>query len=170
MTRALLLAALAACNAASADPGRRHVEPAPTSVVELSSAQPREGSALVIDEVGAAGAPDWFEIVNPTNAPIDLSDFVYVDVADDLERARPFPPRTLAPGERHVQSVDKAIDRFRLGAGEELWIYRVADGAEIDGVDWERGDSPYNGSYALVPSVTGEFQTLARDTRGEPSG
>jgi hypothetical protein len=160
MTRIALLAALAACNAASADTGRRHVEPAPT---------PEDGPSLVIDEVGAAGAPDWFEVVNPTNRALELADFVYVDVADDLERARPFPARTLRPGERHVQSVDKALDRFRLGAGEELWIYRARDGAEIDGVDWERGDSPNGGSYARVPSVTGEFTTLARDTRGEPS-
>src|SRR5687768_17845780 len=110
MTRVALLTSLsAACAAASADPGRRHVEPAPAVV---APALP----ALVIDEVGAAGAPDWFEVVNTTHQLIELADFVYVDVAGDLDRARSFPDRTLGPGERHVQYVDTAIDGFWLGA------------------------------------------------------
>jgi hypothetical protein len=172
MTRIALLAALAACSAARAGTETRAVAtaPRPAPVVVPSPAAPEAPPILVIDEICAAGVPDWFEVVNTTTLPIELSDFVYVDVADDLARARPLPARTLRPGERHVQFVDVAIDGFRLGGGEELWIYRAADGEEIDGVDWADGDSPDDGSYARVPSVTGDFTTTVRDTRGEPSG
>jgi hypothetical protein len=123
---------------------------------------------LVINEVAAAGAPDdWFEVKNVGDAPIDLADLVFVDAADELERARAFPAFVLAPGERHVQSVTTAVAGFKLGKGEELYLYRADDGAVVDHVDWDAGASPAGGSYARHPDGYGRFVTVAADTRGD---
>ncbi len=123
---------------------------------------------LVVNEVAAAGVPDdWFEVVNLSDAPVDIADFVFVDALEELDRARALSPDvTLRPGERHVQVVSKATSGFRLGRDEGLWIYRARDGRLSDGVDWAEGDAPDGGSFARVPDAIGDFRTSVRPTRG----
>lgn len=125
---------------------------------------------LVLNEVVASGAPDWFEIVNATSAPVELSQFVYVDAAGDFTKARAFPPMVLGPGARYVQDVDDVTSGFKLAGDEELWVYRAADHALSDGVDWADGASPAGMSYARVPDVFGPFvtQTATRGTANLP--
>lgn len=124
---------------------------------------------LVINELAAGEAPDWFEVVNATTAPIELSDFVFVDVAGDLAKAVPFPRMTLGPGAYYAQDVDGTTIPFKLGADEELWIYRASDRALSDGVDWAAGASPTGQSYARLPDVFGAFATSATPTKGAPN-
>lgn len=120
---------------------------------------PRHG--LVLTEVAAAGEPyDWIEVLNVSGHPLDLVDYVYVDLRGDLERARPFSDVTLAPGERHLQPISDLRSGFALGPDEEVWIYRAADGALVDGADWDEGAAPAGGSLARLGD-TGGFVTVA---------
>jgi hypothetical protein len=154
---------LAACGNAAAGPT---VDTCSADVVPTATAR----CGLVINEVAAAGAPDdWFEVINTGGAPIDLSDFVYVDTPGALDRARSFPAFVLRPGDRHVQYVSKPVAGFKLGSGEALYVYRGEDGALIDHVDWAEGDAPRAGSFARMPDALGAFRTRARDTQGGPN-
>jgi hypothetical protein len=128
--------------------------------VDADDAPPDLRRELVIDEVGASGDPDWFVVVNATDAPLHLADYLYVDTEGDLERAARFPAVTLAPGARHVETVLEQRGGFKLGSDEELWIYRDRDGEPSDAVDWADGASPAGGSYRRRPSVTGDFLTV----------
>jgi hypothetical protein len=123
---------------------------------------------VVLDEIAASESPDWIEVVNATTGPIELSDFVYVDVAGDFMKARAFPVMTLGPGGRYVQTIDDASSGFKLASDEELWIYRASDHALSDGVDWAEGDSPAGMSFARSPDVFGPFVTGA-PSRGAPN-
>lgn len=91
---------------------------------------------LAIEEIAANGDPDWFEVVNTTDEPIDLSAYVFVDAEGDLERAAAFPEIVLPPGGKLVQVVLAEQHGFRLGREEELYVYRACDGRLSDGVDW----------------------------------
>ena len=131
-----------------------------------ATALPTDPSALVITEVAAAGTPDdWVEVKNVSDEPIDLDDFVVVDTRGDLDRARPLGAATLAPGDRHVRILTEATVGFRLAGDEEIWVYRVANGTLVDGIDWSQGASPPGGSLAR-PGDRGAFVTVAVDTRG----
>jgi hypothetical protein len=126
-----------------------------------------EPSGLLITEVAAAGEPeDWVEVMNTSEAPVDLDDFVIVDKRDAIDRARPVGAVTLGPGERYVRVISDATVGFRLAGDEEVWIYRAGDGALVDGVDWNQGASTPGGSLARQDDV-GAFRTVAKDTRGQ---
>lgn len=121
---------------------------------------------LVINEVAAGEDPDWIEIVNVTNAPVQLDQFAYVDTANEFVMWKQFPTMTLAPGAYYVQDVSTAISGFALGGDEDVWIYRMSDMRQSDGVDWPAGASPMGSSYARSPDKTGAFATDATPTRG----
>ncbi len=122
--------------------------------------------ALALTEVAAAGIPDdWVEVLNVSDEPVELVDFVVVDERGRLDRARPLGATTLAPGERQVCAIDDATTGFRLAGDEEVWIYRAADGALVDGVDWAQGASPPGGSLARRGD-SGGFATITTDSRG----
>jgi hypothetical protein len=123
---------------------------------------------LVVNEVAAGEAPDWFELINVTSSDVALDQFVYVDVAGDFSKARPLPAVTLPPGGYFTQDVDDTISGFKLGSDEELWIYRASDHALSDGVDWPEGASPAGSSYARAPDATGAFVTGA-PSKGQPN-
>lgn len=158
------LAALAACsNAADSSPD--------SGLAPLDGRQASDGPSpdttaplriLVVNEVAAGEAPDWFEVVNATAAPVELSDFVYVDLAGDFAKARAFPAMTLAPGAYHAQDVDDTISGFKLGGDEELWVYRASDRALSDSVDWDEGDAPTGMSFGRSPTIFGDFVTGAQ--------
>lgn len=152
-TGALAGLALAACNHVSADTESRALrDPA---------------CPLAINEVAAAGEPtDWFELVNVSRAPLDLSAFVFTDAETSLAHAAHLPPTVLAPGARHVQEVTAADAGFRLGGEDALYLYRADDGHRCDGVRWHDDDAPRGGSLARLPDGTGGFETAMPDTRG----
>jgi hypothetical protein len=134
-----------------------------------TSALANEPSGLVISEIAAAGVPDdWVEVKNVSDEPIDLADFVIVDDRKDLDRARPVGATILGPGERHVRVLTDSTVGFRLAGDEEVWLFRLSDGALIDGVDWAQGASPPGGSLARRGD-TGAFVTVSEDTRGRPN-
>lgn len=117
----------------------------------------RPADGLRLTEVVVDGSPyDWIEVVNAGDVPLHLVDFVYADALGDLDRARPFPDLRLAPGQRHLQPVDRARSGFALDGDDELWLYRVEDGALVDGVDWQHGDVPAGGALTRLDD-TGDF-------------
>ncbi|MCX5742869.1 MAG: hypothetical protein NT062_10275, partial [Proteobacteria bacterium] len=132
-------------------------------------AAPTLSRILVINEVAPGESPDWFEVVNATTAPVQLADFVFVDVAGDLTKAVAFPPMLLGPGAFFAQDVDGTVVPFKLGADEELWIYGAADHVVSDGVDWAAGDGLAGTAFARNPDVFGAFVTTTKPTRGTPN-
>ena len=165
------LVLLAACSNAAdpavdafvGSPDASTIDAAPDAPIDAPAGVPIR--ILVLNEVGAGDTPDWFEVVNATTAPVELSQFVYVDAAGDFVKARAFPPMMLGPGARYVQNVDDATSGFKLASDEELWIYRTSDHALSGGVDWPDGASPAGMGYARVPDVFGPFVTQVA-TRG----
>jgi hypothetical protein len=164
MRSALVLLLATACSNA-ADP----VVDAPSQPIDAAvdsssgpDAPPVMARILVVNEVAPGEAPDWIEIVNVTASPVQLDQFVYVDVAGDFVKAKAFPTMMLAPGAYYTQDVDDPISGFKLGGDEEVWIYRASDQALSDGVDWAAGAAPTGMSYARVPDKTGAFATGAQ--------
>ena len=137
---------------------------------------------LVINEVAAKGDPlDWFELYNATDEHISLANFFVADDLTDVGKRVAFPTNLLiAPGEYLKVEVD--TDNwagFKLGGDEELGIWRLAgsekngwsaDGDLVDSVDWNEGDSGGGESYARIPDVTGEFETVGTPTPGTANG
>ena len=136
---------------------------------DASSVDAADLRILVVNEVAAGENPDWFEIINATTSPVELSDFLFVDKAGDFTKAVTLPQMTLAPGAFYAQDVSKAANGFGLGSDEELWVYRASDHALSDGVDWAAGDSPTGSSYARIPDTFGAFQTTTHQTKGAPN-
>ncbi|MDX2094099.1 MAG: hypothetical protein SFX73_40085 [Kofleriaceae bacterium] len=141
----------------------------PDAPIVQQDARPDAGpplETLLINEVVASGAPDWVEVVNASQAAIELSEYCFVDAADDFVKCKPFPAMTLAPGARFAQDVDEGTAGFKLGSDEELWVYRIADQRVSDSVDWAEGDSPANESFARIPDTTGDFARTNQVTKG----
>ena len=169
MRMLLALPLLAACSnaanpAVDAPPSHGGIDAAPAT--DAIDAAPVALRILVVNEVAAGETPDWFEVVNATTAPVEMSGFVFVDKVGDLTKAVPFAAHTLGPGEFFQQPVDGTTVPFKLASDEELWLYRAADQALSDGVDWAEGASPTGSSYARNPDVFGVFATTAHQTPG----
>ena len=134
----------------------------------VSDEAPRGG--LVINEIAARGVPtDWFEVLNTSDQPIELSAFVFVDRRGTMARARRFPEVVLAPGQIHVQSVRHAEHGFALGESDGVWLYHFDDRRPVDHVAWAAGASPASGSYARVADGSGRFVTTTPATPGAPN-
>ena len=118
---------------------------------------------LVINEVAAQGDPlDWFELYNASDGPIDLADFVMADDLTDESKRTPFPAGTAIEAGAYLQiELDKdGWPGFALGRDEELGIW-TADGTLVAQIDWEKGQADEGTSWARVPDITGDFQTVS---------
>jgi hypothetical protein len=172
--RTALVIAIAACsNARETPPDAPRiatVDDATSSAdAQLDAAANGPLRIIVLNEVSAQSDPDWFEIVNATTSPLDTSQYIFVDKADEFDKAVPFTLGTIGPGALATVDCDGVTVPFKLGSGEELWIYRASDHALSDGVDWAVGDSPTGGSYARIPDTFGPFTTTMNPTKGLPN-
>ena len=126
---------------------------------------------LVINEVAAQGDPlDWFELYNASDGPIELADFVMADDLTDESKRTPFLDGTVIEAGEFLQiELDKdGWPGFALGRDEELGIW-TADGTLVAQVDWEKGQADEGTSWARLPDVTGDFQTVDTPTPGAPN-
>ena len=126
---------------------------------------------LVINEVAAQGDPlDWFELYNASDEPIDLAGFVMADDLTDESKRIPFPDGTVIEVGEFLQiELDKdGWPGFALGRDEELGIW-TADGTLVAQVDWEKGQADEGTSWARLPDITGDFQTVDTPTPGAPN-
>ena len=143
----------------------------------VAAYEPGQGDEIVVDigllinEVAARGEPlDWFELYNATDAPIDLADFLFADDLASESKRVPFPADArLEPGAYLQIQMDKGgWPGFALGRGEALGIWTV-EGQLVARIDWEAGQADEGTSFARVPDIKGEFQTVGNPTPGAPN-
>lgn len=126
-------------------------------------------AGLFINEVAATGDPDdWFELYNGSDAAIDLGGLTYSDDLTVPDTATIPAGTMLAAGAFMVFDATDTAAGFKLGGDEALGLF-TADGAEIDSVDWNEGDSPAGKSFGRIPDGTGEFITLNAVSPGAPN-
>ena len=138
---------------------------------EAGDAEAGAEIGLVINEVAAQGDPlDWFELYNASDESIDLADFVMADDLMDESKRTPFPDGTVIEAGEFLQiELDKdGWPGFALGRDEELGIW-TADGTLVAQVDWEKGQADEGTSWARLPDITGDFQTVDTPTPGAPN-
>ena len=113
----------------------------------------------------------WFELYNASDGPIDLADFVMADDLTDESKRTSFPDGTVIEAGEFLQiELDKdGWPGFALGRDEELGIW-TADGILVAQVDWEKEQADEGTSWARLPDITGEFQTVDTPTPGAPNG
>lgn len=141
------------------------------TVAEDGDAEAGAEIGLVINEVAAQGDPlDWFELYNASDESIDLAGFVMADDLTDESKRTPFPDGTVIEAGEFLQiELNKdGWPGFALGRDEELGIW-TADGTLVAQVDWEKGQADEGTSWARLPDITGDFQTVDTPTPGAPN-
>ncbi len=142
-------------------------------------------SNIRINEVDSQ-PDDWFEIINTSGDPMDVSGFEIRDNADD-HRVK-LKDGTVLKGndillvdsstalevyDKHAKSfVDGTFaDSFGLGKGDTIRLYDK-DGKLLDSYKWEshaqKDGDPSKASYGRLPDGTGEFKVLM-PTPGKPN-
>lgn len=173
LTTFVLAAVFVACSGAT-DPATgdiEHLEPDTGEHGEADVGVDADGpplwDGLVINEVAAAGEPaDWFELFNAGDRPIELSGYFFTDDIADRPQRGSFPADlVIEPFGYEVIYMDDDWPGFKLAKDEELAIF-APDGAMIDSVDWDDGDSPEGMSYARIPNGIGPFVTVDTPTPG----
>ena len=125
-------------------------------------------AGLVINEIAAQGDPlDWFELYNSSDSQLALANFVVADDLADAGKRVAFPSDLVIPPGGYLQvELDKdGWPGFALGRDEELGIW-TAGGVPVARADWDEGQADAGASYARVPDVSGEFQTVRTPTPG----
>ncbi|WP_288872734.1 lamin tail domain-containing protein [uncultured Microbacterium sp.] len=119
------------------------------------------GNPVRINEVESdGGSPDdWVELVNPTDATLDVSGVVVKD--DDDAHAYAVPAGT-SIGAGGYLVIERAQLGFGLGAGDAV---RLFDGdLLIDETTW--GDGHAATTWGRCPDTTGAFAATAESTKG----
>ena len=135
---------------------------------EASSGAAPPDAGLVINEIAAQGDPlDWFELYNSSDSRLALANFVVADDLSDAGKRVAFPSDLAIPPGGYLQvELDKdGWPGFALGRDEELGIW-TAGGTLVARADWDEGQADEGTSYARVPDVSGEFQTVRTPTPG----
>ena len=142
----------------------------------LTAAGQGDGNAaaeigLVINEIASKGEPlDWVELYNDSESHLALANFVLADDLADAGKRAAFPADLVIPPGGYLQiELDKeGWPGFALGGDEELGIW-TAEGSLVDSVDWADGQAGEGQSFARIPDITGDFQTVNNPTPGAPN-
>ncbi|MBZ4486962.1 lamin tail domain-containing protein [Microbacterium sp. cx-55] len=119
------------------------------------------GNPVRINEIESdGGSPDdWIELVNPTDAALDVSGIVLKD--DDDTHAYAIPANTTIAARGYLV-IDRAALGFGLGGGDAV---RLFDGdLAIDETTWGAGHAAT--TWGRCPDVTGPFAVTVESTRG----
>ncbi len=120
------------------------------------------------------GYPDWVEIMNISNDPVDLSQYSLSDDTDRLGQF--FLSGMLSPGSTLVVLCDKdyldytggmQIAPFSLNSENEQIFLSTAEGRIIDYASLH--EIPYRGTYGRVPGQNG-FYYLYESSPSDPNG
>ena len=148
---------------------------------EGSGLVPSGESALVVNELVASNegvlvdergeTDDLIELVNATEAAIDLGEFA---LSDDNNSPAPLPSRILEPGERVVVWSDDEPGQgplhlpFKLSSDGEL--VRVWRSAEELLTEVRFPQLARNEAFARFPDLSGDFSRCRYATPGRPNG
>lgn len=123
---------------------------------------------LVFNEVESNGdATDWFELLNTSPDPIDLSGYSFLD-NDDSKTPFVFPAGTvLAPGAYLAVDNDGAPNGFDFGLGgaDSVRLFDTT-GALVTSFTWTEHATS---TYGRCPDGIGEFTTTLVGTKGGPN-
>ena len=121
-------------------------------------------AGVVINEVGSDGGipDDWVELMNPTDAPVDISGWYVLDEDDTKDPSVIVDGTVLEPGEFFVIERDEL--GFGLGKGDQARLF-LPGGTLVDRVAWPAGTHA-TPSLARCPDGTGDFQLSAAATQG----
>ena len=118
-----------------------------------------------INEVESDGdSTDWVEVVNASDAPVDISGWTIMDndPAGHAADVTPVPAGTvLAPGGYYVFDQNKDFS-FGLGKADSATL-RNADGAIVAEYSWTAHAAV---SYGRCPDATGDFVDQTASTKG----
>jgi hypothetical protein len=129
---------------------------------------PTKGSAndcgvlVRINEVESSGGSpgDWVELYNPSDAPVDLSGYVFRDNNDAGGYVLPAGTTIAARG--HLV-LDEAQFGFGLGAADAARLYRSGGTTLVDSYVWTAHAAT---TYGRCPDGAGTFVTTAAPTKG----
>jgi len=114
---------------------------------------------VVINEVVAAGSPDWLELYNLSDEDIDLSGYGLSDELTAPFKATLSGLTLPASGHLKINVSDESLG-FKLG-GDELASLTDPSGLVLDLVDWDEGDAPEGMSWGRSPDGAEEWRTQA---------
>ncbi len=137
----------------------------PDAGVDTGGENTPDLTGLIINEVAAAGDPDWFELYNSTDRAISLEEATFTDDLSNPTRGLFAEGESVAAGGYVVIYLSDEWPGFKLGSDEELGIYDH-ERELVDSVDWDEGESPSGGSYARIPDGTGPFKRVQTATPG----
>ncbi len=130
---------------------------------------------LLMNEIfsrGTAADPDWIEIYNPNNSPVDLSGYKIYDIGGQggTKPKKEFPAGTTisAKGFFVIVVDDTTASGFGLSSsGEAVWLEN-ASGVVIDNVTFPAMPVATT-SYGRYPDGTTNWQILNTITKGSPN-
>jgi hypothetical protein len=107
------------------------------------------------------GYPDWIELYNNTDTPLDLSETYLSDKNDNFQKWQ-FPEGTSIPADGYLiiwadedQEQQGLHANFKLSKNGEGIYLSNADGTSIDSISF--GEQTTNVSLSRVPNGTGDF-------------
>jgi len=147
-----------------------------------ADAEPAKPGALVLNEVGAKGAPigswnpqasDWMELYNGTDAAIDLKGYVTVD-KKSFDIAGQLPPGTKIAAKgylivwfNHSGIGTPVIDKGISSPGSASVF--APDGKLVDTTTWVAGAAPAGGSWARAKDGGLPWKTFTLATPEKPN-
>jgi hypothetical protein len=126
---------------------------------------------IAITEILAHSVPpggDLVELHNPTDQPIDITNWYVGNSTDNYFPARITAPTTVPAGGYHVLSLAGLGIDLNWWRGDEVWLTEAdASGRPLRLVDHVQfGPSGLNVSVGPAPDVGGDWRPLARQTFG----
>lgn len=118
-----------------------------------------------INEVESSGGVpgDWVELYNPSDAPVDLSGYVFRD--DDDTRGYTLPAGTTIAARGHLV-LEEAQFGFGLGGADAARLFRPNGTTLVDAHAWTTHATT---TYGRCPDGVGTFVTTAVSTKGAPN-
>jgi hypothetical protein len=166
---------LVACGGGGGSSGADADPSQPDGGADRADAMP--AGDIAINEVFAGQNPagpyttDWVELVNNTDATVDISGFYLSD--DPMSPTKgTIPVGTTIPANGHLRIDLTGVEPYPFGlksGGEEI-TFSDASGSLLDRTDWEAGQAGTDltpVSWGRSPDGTGSFTTLNTPTPGE---
>ena len=114
------------------------------------------------------GMPDWIELYNQSEAPVDVGCWSVVDqTSKHVPWLIPMGTIVQPKGFHVIRADDSGVYGFNFGLGKgDMVLLRDPDGLIADEASWKNGEAPKDQSWGRIPDGSGPFQTLATPTEG----